>query len=240
MTNLGRIAERFGDLDRAIDLHGRSLDASRAMGDRRGISTALANLGVAWLRRGDPEQADTAIRESLEIRNDLGDLEGVSTSLEKMAEVAVARNLPERAMRLWASAAALRDNIGAPLAPSERTSYDVVITAARSAFGANRIAAIWAEGREQPVENAVAYALRDETTPVLDSPVAGAANLESGLTTREMEVLRLLEAHTDREIADQLFIGPRTVATHVTNILNKLGVNTRTAAVAYAIRHGFI
>ncbi|MDP8907786.1 MAG: LuxR C-terminal-related transcriptional regulator [Chloroflexota bacterium] len=53
-------------------------------------------------------------------------------------------------------------------------------------------------------------------------------------------MLRLLEEHTDREIADQLSIGPRTVATHVTNILNKLGVNSRTAAVAHAIRHGLI
>jgi NarL family two-component system response regulator LiaR len=52
-------------------------------------------------------------------------------------------------------------------------------------------------------------------------------------------VLRLIaEGRTDQEIADALFIGYRTVTTHVTNILNKLGVDSRTAAGAQAVRLG--
>jgi DNA-binding CsgD family transcriptional regulator len=55
------------------------------------------------------------------------------------------------------------------------------------------------------------------------------------LSRREREVLRLLAIrYTDREIADTLFISYRTVTTHVANILNKLGVNSRRdAAAAY-------
>ena len=60
------------------------------------------------------------------------------------------------------------------------------------------------------------------------------------MTPREVDVLQLLEEHSDREIADRLSIGSRTVSTHVTNILSKLGVNSRTSAVAYAIRRGMI
>jgi DNA-binding CsgD family transcriptional regulator len=61
-----------------------------------------------------------------------------------------------------------------------------------------------------------------------------------GLTAREIEVLRLLvDGRSDREIADALFISPRTAQTHVTNILNKLGVSSRTAAATVAVRHGF-
>jgi DNA-binding NarL/FixJ family response regulator len=48
------------------------------------------------------------------------------------------------------------------------------------------------------------------------------------LSCREREVLRLLALrYTDREIADTLFISYRTVTTHVSNILNKLGVDSR-------------
>ena len=55
------------------------------------------------------------------------------------------------------------------------------------------------------------------------------------MTDREVEVLRLLkEGLTNREIADRLVIATGTVRTHCENIFEKLGVHTRTAAVARA------
>jgi DNA-binding CsgD family transcriptional regulator len=62
---------------------------------------------------------------------------------------------------------------------------------------------------------------------------------EHGLTHRELEVLRLVAAgRTNREIADALFISIPTVKRHLTTILGKLGVPSRTAATAYARSHG--
>jgi len=62
-----------------------------------------------------------------------------------------------------------------------------------------------------------------------------------GLTRRELDVLRLLvEGHADREIAAALFIGRRTVETHVAGILNKLGLDSRTAVATYAVRHDLV
>jgi DNA-binding CsgD family transcriptional regulator len=59
-----------------------------------------------------------------------------------------------------------------------------------------------------------------------------------GLTTRETEVLGLLATgRTNRAIADHLQISEKTVARHLSNIFNKLGVSTRSAATAYAYRH---
>jgi ATP/maltotriose-dependent transcriptional regulator MalT len=245
LTNLGRLAERLGELDRAVDLHSRSLAITRELGDRRGTGTALANRGVAHLRRGDLGHAEEDLRQSLEIRFRSGDREGIATCLEKLAEVTIARGRAARAIRLWATAAALRDAIGAPLATSERASYDVVMGAARTMLGEDEAARLWAAGREEAVDDVVREALRDApaTEPALAvarTPARTDTGIMSTLTPRELEVLRLLEEHTDRAIADALSIGPRTVATHVTNILNKLGVNTRTAAVATAIRHGVI
>jgi DNA-binding NarL/FixJ family response regulator len=55
----------------------------------------------------------------------------------------------------------------------------------------------------------------------------------------EMDVLRLLvEGFSDKEIAELLSIGHRTVSGHVTSILNKLGLSSRTAVASYAVRNG--
>ncbi|THF82748.1 response regulator [Cohnella fermenti] len=59
------------------------------------------------------------------------------------------------------------------------------------------------------------------------------------LTDREMEVLQLLaEGKSNQDIADELFIGIKTVKYHMTNLFGKLGVEDRTQAAIYAHRHG--
>lgn len=61
------------------------------------------------------------------------------------------------------------------------------------------------------------------------------------LTSRELEILMLMtEGKTNQEIADELFIALKTVKTHVSNILSKLGVQDRTQAVIYAFKHSLV
>jgi len=65
------------------------------------------------------------------------------------------------------------------------------------------------------------------------------AKNEHTLTTRELEVLRLVaQGQTDRKVAEKLVISPRTVNRHLSNIFIKLDVPGRAAAVAYVIRRG--
>lgn len=60
-----------------------------------------------------------------------------------------------------------------------------------------------------------------------------------GLTSRETEVLRLVASgRTNREIAEQLYISPKTASVHVSNILRKVGATNRGEAAAVAHRHG--
>lgn len=62
-----------------------------------------------------------------------------------------------------------------------------------------------------------------------------------GLTPRELEVLTLLAAgRTNQEVATELFLAVKTVDRHVSNILTKLGVSSRTAATAFAFKHGLV
>jgi len=72
------------------------------------------------------------------------------------------------------------------------------------------------------------------------APAASApSGVAADLTERESEVLTLLaQAHSNAEIAQQLYIGEATVKTHVSNVLQKLGARDRVAAVVYAHRHG--
>ena len=64
---------------------------------------------------------------------------------------------------------------------------------------------------------------------------------EDELTTREIDVLRLIGAgNSNKLIADQLSIGEATVKSHVTKILSKLGANDRAHAVTIALKRGII
>ena len=66
---------------------------------------------------------------------------------------------------------------------------------------------------------------------------APAASDPFGLTRRDREVLALVSTgRTNRQIADELFISESTAGVHVSNILGKLGVATRTEAASVAVR----
>jgi DNA-binding NarL/FixJ family response regulator len=81
--------------------------------------------------------------------------------------------------------------------------------------------------------------LLKEIPPASPPPQKPSTPLPAGLTPREIEVLRLVaQGLTDVQVAEQLVISPRTVHSHLTSIYNKLGINSRTAAVRYAVERG--
>ena len=88
-----------------------------------------------------------------------------------------------------------------------------------------------AAGQVQLSPKAAARLMREVRAP--ESPEA--------LTERETDVLRLLaQGQSNKEIAHGLNIGEKTVKTHVSNVLGKLGVQSRTQAALYAVRIGLV
>lgn len=78
-----------------------------------------------------------------------------------------------------------------------------------------------------------------ESGPSSDSDEATDNDLQ--LTKREIEILRLIASEmTNQEIADKLFISPRTVHSHRRNLMQKVGVKNTAGLVRYAIRHELI
>jgi two-component system response regulator NreC len=64
---------------------------------------------------------------------------------------------------------------------------------------------------------------------------------EKSLSTREMEVLKLFaQSHTNKEIADRLFISVRTVESHKNNIMRKINLKTTVDMVKFAIRNNLV
>ena len=89
-----------------------------------------------------------------------------------------------------------------------------------------------AVGQVQLSPQAAARLLREVRTP---------ENGKAALTERETEVLRLLaQGLSNKEIAQSLNVGEQTVKTHVSHILEKLAVPSRTQAALYAMRTGLV
>ena len=74
-----------------------------------------------------------------------------------------------------------------------------------------------------------------------DTPKPRRARYAAGLTQREVEVLRLAaRGHTTREIADQLYISPKTADHHIQHVYTKIDVSTRAAAALWAMQHELV
>ncbi len=148
----------------------------------------------------------------------------------------------ERAARLFGVTTALAEATGLAAAWPERDLHAQGMETAREALGGEAFAAAFAAGRHLSKDQFLA-----EVEQVLDlasampSPPSAMPDPahRTSLTARELEVLGLIvEGCSNREIAEALFVSPRTVDTHITNVLAKLDAKSRTAAVAAARRLG--
>ena len=89
LNNLGLIADREGDTDRAFDLIGESASVRREIGDEVGLSTSLVNLASLAARRGDEVGARAAAEDALTLARRLGQRMHIGAALEELARADV-------------------------------------------------------------------------------------------------------------------------------------------------------
>ena len=181
------------------------------------------------LQRGDLERGEALIEECVPIGRELEYSFLLAHVLLGLGLVAALRGRPARAARLWGAAEPLRERLGLALSHFELVTfgYERDLAAVRSALSESTFDAAWAEGRAMSPEQAFEYALGEPPHEENTHP----------LTRREMEVLRLVaEGMSNQQIAASLVLSEHTVHRHVANVLGKLGVSSRTAAVAEAAR----
>jgi predicted ATPase/class 3 adenylate cyclase len=160
LHDLGAVAKASGDLDVARELFEESLATYRGIGDLWGTAISLSNLGSVAYDSADYAAARALQEESLVIRRELGDRRGIAESLEGMAGVMSACTRPGEASRIWGATERLREEIGAPLSPTERADHDLQVSAARVAMAdPTSFELAWQEGRAMTLEQAIDYAL---------------------------------------------------------------------------------
>jgi predicted ATPase/class 3 adenylate cyclase/DNA-binding CsgD family transcriptional regulator len=229
------VALSQGDMAIARRLAEESVALYKKTDDPTGIAESYSLLGEVEASQGNYATSRSLYEESLTIARKTGDKGGMAIFLEKFASVVAAQGEFTWAARLWGSAEVLREVIGAPRSPFERVSYDRAVTAARAQIAEKVFDAAWAQGRAMTPEQALAAHVSEVIST--EPPAPPLPTYPDGLTAREVEVLRLVAAGaSNQEIADTLVISERTVNSHLVHIFNKLGVNSRAAAAAFAIR----
>ncbi len=240
--DVGYLALIQGDSAQAAVRFAEAVPLFEARGDRRGAAFALSNLGWVSVRQGNDPRAAEQFGRALVVFQELRDREATAHLLEGIAWLVLRSGRADGAARLLGAAAGLRAADGIRLALLHREGHEPAAVAARTALGEEAFAAAWSAGAALCVEDAVAEALAAVASAepdVSSQEVPPEAAETIRLTPRERDVLRLLaEGRSDREIAAALSLSSRTIGWHVSHLLSKLGVESRTAAAAYALRHG--
>ncbi|CAA9560571.1 MAG: hypothetical protein AVDCRST_MAG70-1633 [uncultured Thermomicrobiales bacterium] len=188
---------------------------------------------IAYAGRDFPRTLTLSL-QALEQRWESRDLRTIPSSLEDVAGIAGATGQATVAAHLYGAAEALREVIDAPMPRWGLIAHGHAVAAARRAGPANAFDAAWLAGKSLTLDEAVAEALAVRVSV----PPAAPSGAPWALTPREREVLRhVVEGYSNREIASRLSISPSTAGHHVESILAKLGVESRTAAASFAIRH---
>jgi predicted ATPase/serine/threonine protein kinase len=161
----GDVARDQGDSAAARTLYEQGLAIFRDLGDRWGIAGTLADLGSLAREQQDYQRAHAFYRESIIIFRQLDHKRGIARLLECFACLAAAQFQAERSLRLAGAAAALRQNIGAPLTPAEQTKLEASLEPSRCAMTNTAGETAWLEGNSLPAEKAVEEVLIPEAAP---------------------------------------------------------------------------
>ena len=237
LGHLGATASARGNFMRARAYHEEALGIWCDLDHPWGLPAALCDLADLALRRGEPAEALALYQQSFVRWQALGEPLHFVGALLGVARIALVGNDPERAARLLGALDALYQSTGVVPPADVQAEYARIAQGARRALGEAACAEAEAFGHGLSLDRVVDEALcvqlgRERPVPL--SPIRR-------LSVRELDVLRLIaDDYTDRQIAEALSISPRTVSTHVTNILGKLGVEHRAGAAAVALRHGLL
>ena len=161
----GDAARDQGDSAGAQALYEQGLAIFRELGDRWGVATTLTDLGSLAREAENYSGAHSLYQESIKIFQELGHKRGIARLLECFACTAALQLEAERALRLAGAAAALRQNIGAPLTPAEQAKLEVVLEGRRQALSRTAGATAWSEGWAMTVEQAIEELLKHAAVP---------------------------------------------------------------------------
>jgi predicted ATPase/class 3 adenylate cyclase/DNA-binding CsgD family transcriptional regulator len=250
LTNLGNIELATGDLDTARDHLHEGLDIFRALNEQFGILGSGFNLGLAECLSGSRDAAEALFAETLSLASRAGMKANMAYALIGLAMAGRGGTNASWSAELHGAADQALADLGHALEPLEERLANLDRERLRTEMGAEAFDAEYATGRTLDLARAAHQALQEMPAgpaahraggPVSEpgAPVLGEA--ATVLTPREADVLKLVaQGLSNPDIARRLFVSEHTVHRHLANILRKLGLSSRAAAAAWAVRTGLI
>lgn len=232
--HLAEVYYRLDDNWQSLQLAEAAVAERRQAGGDIGLAIALVGLAQVSCEMGDLTRAKTLFTETQVLCEPIGFQPGLMATLVGFARLAGLRGDMQRSIRLLGSVAAMSDRRDGTVPPHDEL-HRRALASARISINQSSFAKAWAAGRTLSRDQVLAEIEADEAV------IVSAMIMGSELIPRERKVLRLLVAgQSDRVSGDTLAINPRTVERHISNILNKLGLPSRTALVAHAVRHQLV
>lgn len=193
---------------------------------------ALAKRARVAIAQIDSEQADRDAHDALNGASDLKGYFVIPEVLECLAIRAGCAGANREAARLFGAAHTTRARTGHVRFKIYDAAHDTSLATLREVMGDSEFEAAWAEGEALSMEEAIAYAQRGRGER--KRPAAG----WESLTPAELNVVRLVsEGLANKDVAARLFVSPRTVQAHLSNIYSKLGLSSRVQLAQEATRH---
>jgi DNA-binding NarL/FixJ family response regulator len=231
-------AERWaGDRVAALAAVSEALAHFQELDSNDGLPLAYLQLARLSADSGNDAEALDLLRRSFVLLQTHMRAKGAIEALETLAAIFARRKLALPAASLLSAATAHRQARSLVIPVRDRTTVSDTRAAIATMLGITAFSTAWSEGQRLSLEQASALALE-----AIDDPARAAAGAPAhDLTRRELEVLSLLAEHlSDREIADRLFLSPRTIERHVSNILLKMEAPNRRLAAAQAVRERLV
>ena len=213
-----------GDMDRASAMSSEGVRLSREAGDLFQLETMLRLLGMVAMMAGDLDASKLRSVEALRIAQQIDHRIAQYYSLATLGWHAASSGQPRLGAQLLGAAETVATGAGAIIYGPSVPLLAAAKESAVAALGASKFEAEFKTGKRLSREAALRLALGQS-----DQAEVATESIEAGpLAKREIEVARLVaEGLSNKQIGARLFISDPTVATHIRNIMNKLGVNSR-------------
>jgi tetratricopeptide (TPR) repeat protein/DNA-binding CsgD family transcriptional regulator len=239
LYRLGLIYLCQGQLALAEKYLEESVETAEEMHKPLDLTYAYSNLGLLRLAQKDLAGAEVLFRKALNLRPEVGQLEGILWAMEGLAVLDLQQVRYAEAQDLIDEAHLLRQAICAPVLP-HTIKFILPVLVNHNKITRHQVDHLKASYR-LAAEKVAVETIPPASSLLVSQPLSFGLDAAVALSKRENEVLKLIaEGHRTSQIAKILVISPGTVNNHLNSIYSKLGVNSRTAAVRYALDHSLL